>query len=202
MLGQLPTSLDVCGTAYRIRTDYRNILQIFSAYNDSNLSDSEKVYVCLRRLFTDFDKIPSKHYEQAYAAATAFIDCGTREDTSAPKTINWDKDEQLIFPAVNKAAGMEVRALPYLHWWTFLGYYQSVDHDGLFGFVLTIRQKKTRGKKLENTSRSFIAPTSIFAVSKKNLLRKRRRTPCNPCLILSRKKVKLNGKRRRRLYYH
>lgn len=97
---------------------------------------------------------------------------------------------------------MEVRALPYLHWWTFLGYYQSVDHDGLFGFVLTIRQKKTRGKKLENTSRSFIAPTSIFAVSKKNLLRKRRRTPCNPCLILSRKKVKLNGKRRRRLYYH
>ena len=45
MLGQLPTSLDVCGTAYKIRTDYRNILQIFSAYNDSNLSDSEKVYV-------------------------------------------------------------------------------------------------------------------------------------------------------------
>lgn len=82
----------------QIRTDYRNILQIFSAYNDSNLSDSEKVYVCLRRLFTDFDKIPSKHYEQAYAAATAFIDCGTREDTPAPKTINWDKDEQLIFP--------------------------------------------------------------------------------------------------------
>ena len=155
MLGQLPTSLDVCGTVYRIRTDYRNILQIFSAYNDSSLSDSEKVYVCLKRLFTDFNKIPSQQYAQAYAAATAFIDCGTREDTPAPKTINWDKDEQLIFPAVNKAAGMEIRALPYLHWWTFLGYYQSVDHDGLFGFVLTIRQKKARGKKLEKYEQEF-----------------------------------------------
>ena len=78
MLGQLPTSLDVCGAVYRIRTDYRNILQIFSAYNDSSLSDSEKVYVCLKRLFTDFNKIPSQQYAQAYAAATAFIDCGTR----------------------------------------------------------------------------------------------------------------------------
>ena len=160
MLGQLPTSLDVCGAVYRIRTDYRNILQIFSAYNDSSLSDSEKVYVCLKRLFTDFNKIPSQQYAQAYAAATAFIDCGTREDTPAPKTINWDKDEQLIFPAVNKAAGMEVRALPYLHWWTFLGYYQSVDHDGLFGFVLTIRQKKARGKNLEKYEQE-INPSNI-----------------------------------------
>ena len=50
---------------------------------------------------------------------------------------------------------MEVRALPYLHWWTFLGYYQSVDHDGLFGFVLTIRQKKARGKKLEKYEQEF-----------------------------------------------
>lgn len=155
MLGQLPTSLDVCGKQYAIRTDYRNILCIFSAYNDPDLSDTEKVYICLKRLFVDFESIPQAQYEEAYNAATAFIDCGEREEKPAPKTVNWDKDEQLIFPAVNKVAGTEVRALSYLHWWTFLGYYQSIDHDGLFGFVLTIRQKRAKGKKLEKHEQEF-----------------------------------------------
>lgn len=155
MLGQLPTTLDICGKRYDIRSDYRNILRIITAYNDDGLTDGEKVYVCLKRLFVDFESIPNQQYEQAYLAATAFIECHTREDAPAPKTVNWEKDEQLIFPAVNKVAGTEVRALPYLHWWTFLGYYQSIDHDGLFGFVLTIRQKKAKGKKLEKHEQEF-----------------------------------------------
>lgn len=155
MLGQLPKALNVCGTKYAIRSDFRNILRIIMAYNDESLSDREKVYVCLKRVYVDFDSMPTQHYEQAYLAATTFIECHTREDTPAVKTVNWEKDEQLIFPAVNKVAGVEVRALPYLHWWTFLGYYQSIDHDGLFGFVLTIRQKKAKGKKLEKYEQEF-----------------------------------------------
>lgn len=155
MLGQLPKALNICGTRYAIRSDFRNILRIITAYNDSSLSDREKVYVCLKRLYVDFDSMPAACYEQAYVEATAFIDCNMREETPAPKTVDWEKDEQLIFPAVNKVAGTEVRALPYLHWWTFLGYYQSIDHDGLFGYVLTIRQKKAKGKKLEKHEREF-----------------------------------------------
>ncbi len=155
MLGQLPKTLNICGTHYAIRSDFRNILRIIVAYNDDTLSDREKVYVCLKRLYVDFDSMPTTHYEQAYVEATAFIDCNMQEETPAPKTVDWEKDEQLIFPAVNKVAGVEVRTLPYLHWWTFLGYYQSIDHDGLFGYVLTIRQKKAKGKKLEKHEQEF-----------------------------------------------
>lgn len=155
MLGQLPKALDICGVKYPIRSDYRNILRIITAYNDDSLSDKEKVYVCLKRLYVDFDSMPTEQYEQAYLAAVSFIECHLREETQSPKTVDWEKDEQIIFPAVNKVAGVEVRALPYLHWWTFLGYYQSIDHESLFGFVLTIRQKKAKGKKLEKHEREF-----------------------------------------------
>ena len=51
---------------------------------------------------------------------------------------------------------MEVRAVPYLHWWTFLGYFQSIDRDDLWGLVLTIRQKKAMGKKLEKYEKEFL----------------------------------------------
>ncbi len=156
MLGTLPTSLEIHGKAYKIRSDYRNILRIFEAFADKELSDNEKLLLCLKRLYIDFDKIPRVYYHEAYQEAHKFISCNAQNDDRPPiRTFNWAKDEQLIFPAVNKTAGFEVRAVDYLHWWTFLGYFESIDGDGLFGTVLSIRQKKARGKKLEKHEREF-----------------------------------------------
>ena len=156
MLGTLPTSLEIRGKPYKIRSDYRNILRIFEGYADEALTDHEKLLLCLKRMYVDFNTIPRSQYEEAYKAAYRFISCNALDDGKPPiRTFNWIKDEQLIFPAVNKAAGIEVRAVPYLHWWTFLGYFESIDAEGLFGTVLSIRQKKARGKKLEKHEQEF-----------------------------------------------
>jgi hypothetical protein len=155
MLGQLPTSLEVNGKSYAIRSDYRNILQIITAYDAEELKDGEKVLICLKRMYVDFDAIPTDDYEAAYKAATVFIECQMRSDNPGPKVVDWNKDSQLIFSAVNKVAGREVRAVEYMHWWTFLGYFQSVDRDDLWGFILTIRQKQAKGRKLEKYETEF-----------------------------------------------
>ena len=157
MLGQLPKTLTINGKSYRIRTDYRNILRIFEAFADKDLSDKEKMLVCLRRMFVDLSKLPYDDYKEAYEQVYWFIGCGKPEEKRPPvRTFNWIKDEPLMFPAVNKAAGLEVRAVPYLHWWTFMGYFESIDAESLFGTVLSIRQKKARGKKLEKYEREFM----------------------------------------------
>lgn len=173
MLGQLPTSLEVNGKSYEIRSDYRNILQIIAAYEDEELKDREKVLVCLRRMYVNFDAIPSDDYGAAYDAATGFIECHMRADRPGPKVVNWEKDTQLIFAAVNKVAGKEVRAVEYMHWWTFLGYFQSIDRDDLWGFVLTIRQKKAKGRSLEKHETEFYnANRSMCDISGKRVDRK------------------------------
>ena len=51
---------------------------------------------------------------------------------------------------------MEVRTVPYMHWWTFLGYYMAIDREDLYGTVLTIRHKKATGKKLEKYEKEFL----------------------------------------------
>lgn len=155
MLGLLPTSLDVNGVTYNIRSDYRDVLRIFSAFNAPELNDREKTYVLLKQIFIDFDTIPYDDYQAAYEAAFAFIDCTTHEDRPNPRIVNWDKDEQLIFPAVNKVAGFEVRSAKYMHWWTFLGYFQGIDREDTWGFILTIRQKRAKHKQLEKYERDF-----------------------------------------------
>ena len=156
MLGQLPTTLEVHGKKYNIRSDYRNVLRIFEAFADKDISDYGRLLVCLQRLYVDFASIPHSDYQEAYMAAYRFLACNTQDDGKPPiRTFNWIKDEQLIFPAVNKAAGIEVRAVPYMHWWTFLGYFESIDTDSLLGTVLSLRSKRARGKKLEKHEQEF-----------------------------------------------
>ena len=156
MLGQLPTTLNVNGISYKIRTDYRNILRIFEAFADNELSDSEKLIICLKRMFMDFSKLSPDDYKEAYEKVYQFIGCNKPKEERTPlHTFNWVKDEPLIFPAVNKAAGTELRSVPYVHWWTFMGYFESIDSESLFGTVLSIRQKKAKGKKLEKYEREF-----------------------------------------------
>lgn len=156
MLGQLPRTLTVNNRQYNIRTDFRDVLKIIAAYNDPGLLDREKVYVCMKNIFVDFADIPSDFYQEAYNAAVRFIEGGIPNNGGKnPKVVNWVKDEHLIFPEINKVAGYEVRETKYLHWWSFLGYFQAVDRDGLWGAVLSIRHKRATGKSLETHEKEF-----------------------------------------------
>lgn len=157
MIGVLPKSLQIDGVDYAIRSDFRVILNIFEAFADDELRDSEKVLVMLKCLYV----VVPDDIEKAAEKAVWFIDGGGSESATQSdkpqnkaKLIDWEQDEQIIFSAVNKVAGREVRALDYLHWWTFLGFFNEIG-EGLFSTVLNIRSKKAKGKKLEKYEQDF-----------------------------------------------
>lgn len=156
MLGALPKSLEIGGVEYPINADFRNIFPIFAAFSDSGLTDQEKLYVCMERLFVDLDSLPKEQYTAAYQAALDFLAAGRHDENPGPRVVNWEKDEQMIFSAVNQVAGVpEVRDLPFLHWWTFLGYFMAIDSESLCASVLRIRQKRAKHKKLEKYEEEF-----------------------------------------------
>lgn len=156
MIWDLPTSLEVGGREYDIRTDYRDILRIICAYEDPDLENREKVLVCLQVLYEDFEEMPKEDYEEALKKATEFIDHGARQKKDANvRTMDWEQDADLLFPAVNASAGREVREMEYLHWWTFLGFFMSIDRKSTYATVLQLRTKKAKGKKLEKSEREF-----------------------------------------------
>ncbi len=155
MTGELPDKLNVHGFYYSIRTDFRDILKIVTAFGDAGLEPEEKVYICLYILYKDFDLMPQLAYQEAYKQALYFIDCGMASDAqNVPRTMDWEQDEAILFPAINKAAGREVRSADYIHWWTFMGYFMEIG-DGVFAHVLNLRQKKQKRKKLEKWEREF-----------------------------------------------
>ena len=159
MIGRLPKSLTINGTTYEIRTDFRDIIRILLAFADKDLEPREKAYVLMAQVYPGLASIPKEDYEEAYMQALAFVSCESaeqlkRDKKKHPQVIDWEKDEMLLFPAVNHIAGFEVRSVEYLHWWTFLAAYMEVG-DCLFAQVVSIRNKKARGKKLEKYEQQF-----------------------------------------------
>lgn len=177
MIGALPETLTVGGEGYHIRTDYRNVLQVFEAFQDPDLTQEEKWIVAIYLLFENFscaDDVLEAAQDgfdlgEAMKQISWFISAGQPEKQVLEQpTYNWKQDEQMIFSAVNKVAGRETRELEYLYWWTFLGYFNEVG-EGTFSFIVSIRNKLNKGKKLEKHEKEFLSHNKELVLMKKPL---------------------------------
>lgn len=154
-LWKLPKEICIHNDLYRIRTDYRAILDILKAAADPELTDQEKNIVMLEILYMNPEEIPPEHLEEALIKGKEFIDCGIREEGKEKvRLMDWEQDSPIIASAINKTVGKDVRSLKYMHWWTFMGAYMEIG-DGLFHQVIMIRQKKAKKKKLEKWEQEF-----------------------------------------------
>ena len=103
MKWRLPESLTVGGSDYRIRTDFRDILTIFDAYNDPDLTDEAKTYIMLKIMYPDLDTIPAEHLQEAAEKAVDFMNCGQgSDDTNKPALMDWNQDADILIPAINQ----------------------------------------------------------------------------------------------------
>lgn len=178
MIGMLPETLSVGGKDYPIRTDYRNILQAFEAFNDPALENAGKWIVAIYLIFEDFnspeDVLEAAQngldLEKAVKQILWFISAGKSHNDERKElpTYDWEQDEQMIFSAVNNVAKKEVREVEYMHWWTFLGYFNEIG-EGTFSYIVGIRSKINRGKKLEKHERDFFYKNKDMVIIRKKL---------------------------------
>lgn len=167
MIGELPTALTVGGQKLPINADFRVMLRIYSALTDDELSPVEKAYVCVRLMYRV--EIPVSLFKEAVERAYWFFDGGDmpRSKPTHQRTVDWEQDEQFVMPAVSKSLGVpDIRSLPYLHWWTFLGAFGEIG-EGLYSTILGVRSKIASGKKLEPWEREFYRKNRELVVIKK-----------------------------------
>lgn len=153
----LPTSVEVNGVTYKIRSDYRAVLDICTALTDPELNNDEKVITVLDIFYEDFDSIPIEDYQEAIDRCFRFINCDTDEpQRKAPKLVDWEQDFQYIVAPINRVVGKEIRAVEYMHWWSFISAYYEIGADCLFAQIVQIRDKRARGKKLEKYEQEWL----------------------------------------------
>ncbi len=165
-----PTSLNIAGKEYRIKSDYRAVIKILTALNDYELLSEDRFVQCcviLDLFYEDYEVIPTEYWQEALDQMKEFIDMGITEDAKSPRLMDWEQDAPILIPSINKVLNKEIRAEEYIHWWTFLGAYMSIG-EGLFSNVISIRQKKAKNKKLEKWEQEFYkANKSIIDLKQK-----------------------------------
>ena len=151
----LPSSAEIGGREYTINTDFRDVLEIIEVMQDPEKHERIRTLVALSLFYDGFEDMPPDDYHDALQWMVEFINCGEPDDgTPHPKTIDWEQDRLVIAAEVNKVAGTEIRALPHLHWWTFIAYFNSIG-EGQLSYIVSIREKLRKGKPLEKHEREF-----------------------------------------------
>lgn len=154
----LPRSVRVGEQDWAVHADFRDVLDVIGWLDGAQgetLLPEERWYVALALFYRDFPQMPETCRPEAAQKLAEFIAGGRAESGPAgPRLLDWQRDAPLIAAGVNRAAGCEVRALPFVHWWSFLGWFSAIG-EGPLATVVAIRDKLRRGKKLEPWELSY-----------------------------------------------
>lgn len=153
---------------YKINTDYRDILEIFSAFNDPDLLEGEKVYIALNMFYEE--DLQENDIEEAIKCLMDFICMGNEyEDNKNSKPVyDWEQDYNIIIAPINKVLGYDVRGVDYLHWWTFLSAFMEIG-ECTFSTYVGIRTKLNKGKKLDKTEEKILRENRKAIILKKRV---------------------------------
>lgn len=148
----LPECAEIGGAKYQLNTDFRDILDIIRYLEDPDQPEYLRWRIAVA-LFFEGD-IPLEHQQEAMEYLADFIACGEKDTKPGPRLLDWEQDAQAIVSDINKVAGTEVRSIQYMHWWTFVSYFQAIG-EGQLSTLVSIRDKLQRGKKLEKWEQDF-----------------------------------------------
>lgn len=158
MMWNLPIAVEIDGKEYAIRNkcDYRVVLDAICALNDEELEMEHRIECALFIFYEDLTGL--KDIQTAITEMMKIINLGeetTEEEQQKPQLMNWEHDFPQLAPPISRVLGYSVRdANRYTHWWDFIGAYMEIG-ECTFANIISIRNKRMKGKKLEDWEREF-----------------------------------------------
>lgn len=159
MMWDLPVAVEINGKEHPIRNkcDYRVVLDVICALNDSELTEEEKIKCALFIFYEDISAIDD--FEVATKEMFRIMNCGEEQEQTQenkPRLMDWEHDFPQIAPPINRVLGYSVRDKDkFTHWYDFIGAYTEIG-DCTFSTIITIRSKRAKGQKLEKHELDFL----------------------------------------------
>ncbi len=148
----LPVTAVIGGRTYHLHADFRDILEILRYLEDPDLPESLRWRIALALFYEE--ELDGSDRDEASRFFSFFLENGRHDTKPGPKLLDWEQDAPAIIADVNKVAGQEIRGLPFVHWWTFLAWFNAIG-EGQLSTLVSIRDKLARGKKLEAWEQEF-----------------------------------------------
>lgn len=166
-LDGLPESLQVGGTEYPIRTDFRAVLKY-----DRCIHMEDEVRGLIEALSALYIEVPPD-IENAVAAANWFIQCGKSEEkrhspsnrvmgVNGKKSFDFEVDDIRLWTAVKARYGIDLLRVKNLHWWIFRGMVDDIGEDTVLARVMYYRTVDTNAEDLPRKRKEFLVAVQRF----------------------------------------
>ena len=144
LVEQLPSAVMVDGREYPIETDFRACLRVIMAFEDDELTPTEKQMVLLQNMY------PTRPHNLIAACekAVKFLNGGKtagEEGKSGPRLYSFAKDANLIFAAFKQTHGMDLAEVERLHWCKFLALFMDLGGETAFCNLVSLRKRLKNG---------------------------------------------------------
>lgn len=159
----LPEAVEIDGIVYDLDTDYRTGIDIMIAFEDPELTTSEKMAVMVRLLYKE---IPD-NMEQACGLAVKFLNYGEEDKGDGgngpqERLYSFEKDAKYIYSAIQQSHGIDLNSVANLHWWKFCFMFLDLREDCLFRQILDLRGKQLKGKLTAEERRAWAERADIL----------------------------------------
>ena len=164
----LPIAVEIDGEKFAIRNkcDYRVVLDVISALNDEDLEMEDRIKCALFQFYGN-DELKTLEevlfsladIQKAVNEMMKIINIGEEEtepeQQQKPQIMDWQHDFPQLAPPISRVLGYSVRDENYYtHWYDFVGAYMEIG-ECTFANIVSIRQKRQKGKKLESWEQEF-----------------------------------------------
>ena len=158
MMWDLPIAVNINGKSHPIRNkcDYRVVLDAICALNDDDLTNEEKAKCALFIFYEDMSAIDD--FDKAIKEMFCIINGGGQQEENQeqkPQLMDWEHDFPVLVSPINRVLGCEIRSIDYLHWFSLLSAYMEIG-ECTFSTIVSIRSKRSKGKKLDKWEEEYI----------------------------------------------
>jgi hypothetical protein len=137
-------------------------LKVILAFEDPELTESEKQWVMLRSLYP----VIPEDVKEAIDLAGRFLNGGkTNEETEeAPlRLYSFVKDADYIFAAFKQTHGVDLTT-EQLHWWKFLALFMDLGSETTFCSLVNLREKVGNGTATKEEKQAAEKLGDIFSI--------------------------------------
>lgn len=145
LLDGLPLAIEIGGKEYQINSDFRTGLRIILAFEDTELTLSEKAFILVDQLYQE----EPEEFVKAVAAGIRYLDCGEEQGEGSGhgcRMYSFAQDERYIFSGVDKVLNGRLSRGEYVHWWEFVFAFMELPEDCMMSKILYFRSRRNAGK--------------------------------------------------------
>lgn len=154
---KLPTKIRVNENIYDVNYDYKTAIKTLMAFEDDELTQSEKYYILLNNIYKQ--EIPQRDEEEAIFKAIKFLNLGVDSESNSnkesPRVYSFSKDASYIYSGISQTHKVDLEKESNLHFWKFMSLFMDMTPECMFGELVYYRKRKQEGKLTKEEKQQY-----------------------------------------------